>query len=206
MHLSKEVERPAHTLRPRGSQPARRAMLARSAAAAWGVAALLGLLGGAVRAADQGPAWHALDETALGFHVQLPAEPKKSEQEVKTPEGKVTLRQWTCPATGGAYLVFASDYPEAPADAGAVEARLDRERDDIVHSSGGTLRTETRITLDGVPGRELVVDMPGEVGSFRVRMFLKGARLHVVGAVTAKTKETAPDVERFLGSFGWSGG
>ena len=89
--------------------------------------------------------------------------------------------------------------PPPPRRPGDPERVLDGARDGAVGNVNGVLRSEQRIALGGHPGRDLVVDVPGQVVA-RQRIYLVGRRLYQLIVVTDQPP-SSPEIERSLNSF-----
>lgn len=97
------------------------------------------------------------------------------------------------------YATSCTDYPKS-AQNKTPDEQLDIARDTSVTRVKGKVRSETKIKLGDVPGRELVIDVPGEL-VITTRYFMNKDRIHQVMVLTKKAQIEAADSARFLDSF-----
>jgi len=97
-----------------------------------------------------------------------------------------------------------SDYPEEMVKESDPEKILDGSRDGAVRNANGKLVLENKISLDGNPGRELVIDAKGKGGqdaTMKARVFLVKNRLYQVMVVAPKGQVSGAEIDDFLKSF-----
>jgi hypothetical protein len=144
--------------------------------------------------------WKQFSSKEGRFSVQLPGDPKQGKQSIDTQAGKIDMHLFTYEVSKEvAYIVIFNDYPAAIVEKANKNKMLDGARDGAVKKVKGTLRGEKKLTMNGSPGREVVVDTPQL--SFRNKMFMVKNRLYQVMAVTPKGKDSTADVMKFLNSF-----
>ena len=118
----------------------------------------------------------------------------------------VTFTMWMREPWGnkGGYMVGVADLP-VPANEPdhMTQKRLDDGVTGSVGAVGGKLKDSKRILLHGrYPGRESVASITDpKPGRYRVRMYLVGTRLYMVGVVGVDDFATGPQAEEFLESF-----
>ncbi len=83
---------------------------------------------------------------------------------------------------------------------GDPESILNKLRDGAITNLKGQLVSETRITLKGVPGRELKVSLPKNY-LVRMRLYLAGSRQYSLMIVVLANNYDTPEVRKFFGSF-----
>jgi hypothetical protein len=72
----------------------------------------------------------------------------------------------------------------------------------MVRNVGGTLTSESRITLSGkYPGREVQADIPSKKGALRARIYLVDRRFYQAMVAGTKPWATSADATKFLDSF-----
>ena len=146
------------------------------------------------------PSWRSFAPKDNSFTVAVPGAPHEKKQQVKTESGPadVTLFVWQGPAET-TFVVSVTDYPEAAVQ-GAEDKRLKNARDGAVENSKGKLIHERKITLTGIPGRELWIgtDMDGMI---RARFYAVKQRLYQTMALGPKTAVETKEVAAFLDSF-----
>lgn len=133
------------------------------------------------------------------FKVQMPGTPK---EETQTAAG-ATMKIYSLQEKDGAYAAAFADLPIPSGESEAqLQARLDGSRDGMVRNVGGTLTSESRITLSGkYPGREVQADIPSKKGVLRARIYLVDRRLYQVMVTGTKPWATSADATKFLDSL-----
>jgi hypothetical protein len=133
------------------------------------------------------------------FKVLFPGKPK---EETQLGIGGL-MKKVSVSRRDGAYVVTAQEVKIAPDAAPAVlEDRLDGVRNGAVSNIRGKLLREEKITLAGrYPGRDIVAEMPEQVGLLRDRLYLVGDRLYQVMVMGRREWVESPDAQRFLDSF-----
>jgi hypothetical protein len=146
--------------------------------------------------------WTATASSEGGFSVSMPGKATVGSKAITTPFGPVQMHFWSVErGRDAAFLVAYSDYPEQFAFEKGADALLDISRDGTVSNLHGQLLKETRVTLNGYPGREIRVTVLDGKGVFRHRMFLAGHRLYQLGVATKPTEVESPEIDRFFNSF-----
>jgi hypothetical protein len=145
----------------------------------------------------------AFKNDAGKFTVVAPVEMKESSQSVDTAVGKVDIYMFAGDGGNISYIIAYSDYPPAVANAD-VQSVLDGARNGAVSNSNGTLTGETKITLDGYPGREFTMDTKDSTGrdiTAKARIYLVGVRLYQVLSMAVKGDALISNMDPFLNSF-----
>ena len=133
------------------------------------------------------PNWQEFSSAEGGFKVLLPGIPANSTDTVDTIAGPLVTHNYVLETKLGAYFVAYLDLSLPSNEPEVIRRVLDGGRDEAL-SRGGKLLDESDITLDGIVGRELIVDKDGMI--IRTRMFLlKGGRTYQ--AVFGTTPEVA---------------
>jgi hypothetical protein len=149
-------------------------------------------------------------KSALGrFSVMTPAELKETTQTVETPGGNLKLHIFVGQEGRTGYFVSYNDHPPELVKRASPENMLDGARDGAVGNIQGNLASESKITLEGYPGREIVIDGTAEDGrglTIRGRLFLVKNRLYQVMAVTPRGQANTKEIDDFLQSFKLLGG
>ncbi len=157
-----------------------------------------------VMACSPAPKPQEFKSEAGRFSVMAPVALEEETQTYEIPEGKVVSHMFAGDLGGIGYVVVYADNPEEAVRKMDPEKFLDRARDGAVNKVNGKLVTETKITLEGNPGREFVVEASeagGEEWTIKVRLFLVKNRLYVIDAAFKKGKVELSEVDRFLQSF-----
>jgi hypothetical protein len=145
--------------------------------------------------------WTELVPDDKSFAVLLPGTPKKQTKEVKTPQGTLTITTWVLEPEkdGPAYLVSYSELPGGPHKLTA-EQRLDQARDGAVASTKGKIQSEKKMTLQGHPGRDLLI-LTKDKQHLHTRLFVVGARLYQLFVVGTAAQVASKDTAKFFDSF-----
>jgi hypothetical protein len=144
----------------------------------YGLAVLLTALC-AAGAAAQAPAEFRSEKGR--FVVKLPGTPEEMKQ---TSQG-VDVFMYLLKKPPLVYIVGYGDYPQATINQAGAEGMLNADRDSFVKAVKGKVLTEKRVTLDGNPGRDILIQ--GENAHFHLRQFLVERRLYQV--VSGGTRE-----------------
>jgi hypothetical protein len=150
------------------------------------------------------PAPKEFKSEAGGFSVMSPVTLMESHQEIETEAGKLDLHLFSGQLDDVGYFVSYTDYEPEIVRKADPEKMLDGSRDGAVSNVNGKLVSETRITLAGHPGRELVIDAkPKETppGTIKERIFMVQNRLYQVVVVAPRRKDIASEADAFLQSF-----
>ena len=102
---------------------------------------------------------------------------------------------------GVVYGVSYSDYSESLVKQTSTEKMLDSGRDGALANTQSKLLSESAISLDGYPGREITASSPDGKFTARVRVYLVNSRLYQTIVVIPNEVASSPDVLRFLDSF-----
>ena len=133
------------------------------------------------------------------FKVQMPGTPQEKTETV----AGATMKIYTLREKDGAYVVGFLDLPIPSGESEAqLQARLDGSRDGAVRGVGGTLTSESNITLSGkYPGREVQADIPSKKGVLRARIYFVDQRLYQMIVTGTKPWATSADATKFLDSL-----
>ncbi len=161
--------------------------------------AVAGLAASVAHAADD---WSTLTSDGGGFTISMPGKPTESKQTYDTDGGPVEAVLYMLELDGGnvAYLAGYNDFKKEQIEGRNPQDMLDGARDGAVANVNGKLVKETKITLDGNPGRELKVEAPGDMLVF-ARVYLVKNRLIQALVVMPKKTLKEKDVTRFLTSL-----
>jgi hypothetical protein len=138
------------------------------------------------------------------FSVIAPAALKEQPQTIDTSSGKTGSHTFLVEKNNITYVVAYTDFLAEIVTSGDPQYMLSNARDTMVSSIQGTLTTETNITLNKFPGRDMTVAiiMPDGLGGImRAHIYLVGNRLYQVMVWTHKADAKDPSVARFLDSF-----
>lgn len=144
--------------------------------------------------------WKEFSSAEGNFAVLMPGTPSYEKKNTATALGPIDMHMFTLNiGRDAAYLVMYSDYPEIVTRA-KPDALLDGGRDGALANTKGKLIGEQNMSLDGFPGREIVIEVPGK-GLLKLRVFLVGRRMFQVMAVGTKEMIEHEDTAKYLTSF-----
>lgn len=147
---------------------------------------------------------HEFKSEAGNFSVQTPYSLEETSELVDTQVGEIEIHSFLGKRGNESVSVGYTDYPAELAQVSDAERILDASRDGAVANVGGELVSETRISLDEYPGRELTISIIAENKQeiiLRGRIFLVKNRLYQIIAVVPKGKENGEHIDDFLQSF-----
>jgi len=144
--------------------------------------------------------WQRFEPDMGGFSILFPGTPEKQTETVPTAGGTIETVFFLVEHEDMGYSVNLADYSEASLSESDVALMLDGARNGAVGNVGGELLEETKITLDGYPGRALKIAVADEF-VVDARFYLVGNRLYVLQAISMGDASISPNVEKFLDSF-----
>jgi hypothetical protein len=155
--------------------------------------------------ADMSASWQEFSSTEGGFKVQFPGTPQQSSAPAES-LGLVNVVQYQSAALYSAMYI---DYKETPKDLVATIELLDSlrlgELDQLVKQGiAPNLLSEISISLDGYPGRLLVLEISNRI--YRRKMLLVKNRIYIITATAPKDDATTDNKYetlslRFINSF-----
>jgi hypothetical protein len=136
------------------------------------------------------------------FEIELPFEPKGTENRFNLPDGSV-MSGWNYIAEnpkGMSFTVGYNDWPESWVVSKPIDWFLDSGRDGMIMTLGGTMTRETRIELNGNPGRDVIGSIPG-LGLIMGRVYMAGNRYYQVSVFYKPDTVDYAKAQRFFDSF-----
>ncbi len=146
----------------------------------------------------------AFKSQAGRFAVMAPQPLQESTQAVTTQAGKIDLYLFSTQQDNIGYFVSYCDYPPDIMEKSDPERMLDGSRDGALSNAKGKLIDETKIALEGHPGRELAMETKDESGRRAVikgRMFMVKNRLYQVMVVAPRSRADEKELDQFIQSF-----
>ena len=144
--------------------------------------------------------WQEFSSTEGNFAILMPGTPSYEKKNSTTVLGPIDMHMFTLNIKrDAAYLIMYSDYPEIVTRA-KPDDLLDGGRDGALANTKGRLISEQNMSLDGFPGREIVIEVPGK-GLMKLRAFMVRRRLFQIIAVGTKEMVEHEDAGRYLTSF-----
>jgi len=145
----------------------------------------------------RGVVWSEFSSPQGRFSILMPGTPHKERQKAETPLGPIEVEIFLVPFFNDSYGVSYNDYPDAITRKEFADQVLDGARNGTAKSMKGHVVSETKITLDGHPGRDYLLGTP--TGGYRSRIYLIGQRLYQL-AVRGPSTSSA-DAHKFFESF-----
>lgn len=147
------------------------------------------------------PVWTEFRSDEGQFSVLMPQKPVSQSSTVETPQGRFEQHMFIAAHSQVICMVAYSDLPEKLMVSSNADAFFDGVGGEFIKHGGGKLASQTSLTLDGHPGRELKVHMFR--GELRLRMFLVGERMYLLSLskLEPPVESDAEIVNKFFGSF-----
>lgn len=146
------------------------------------------------------PVWTEFRSEEGRFSVLMPEKPVSQASTFETAQG--VFEQHIFVASHGLLVCMAAytDIPKQALVANDLDGFLDSARDEFVKQVGGKIASETPLSMEGHPGREIKVHMFR--GELRLRLFLVGTRLYLLSVINSEKDESAGEAfNKFFGSF-----
>ena len=144
--------------------------------------------------------WQEFTSAEGSFAIQMPGTPSYEKKNTSTAVGPIDMHLFSLDlAKDAVYIVMYSDYPDVVAQAPADKV-LDGGRDGALANVKGKLVGEQNMSLDGFPGREFTIEIPGK-GMMKLRTYLVRQRLYQIMAVGTNARIDSEDTVKYLTSF-----
>jgi hypothetical protein len=137
------------------------------------------------------------------FSIVTPVELKEQTMPVDSPFGKIEFHTFMGRDPDAEYLVSYGDFPNAQMLGDPAQV-IDARRDDEIRTLKGRLRNETKIDVNGNPGREISFDGTDPSGtqvSAKTRLFLVRNRLYQIYVGAGRGNLPTDSADAFLRSF-----
>ena len=145
--------------------------------------------------------WREFSSGEGGFTALFPGEPK---QDTNPPDQNGhSQHRYAVNRGDTGYMISYDDYAPGRMQTDT-QAVLARAQAAVLKAMGGTLRSEQPLTLAGLPGREIVFDMPDHTAG-RVRVYVGHDRLYQVWFAGPAGQEASADTDRFFDSVRLAG-
>jgi hypothetical protein len=130
-----------------------------------------------------------------------PGTPQTRTQKMQSNVGNLDSKIIMLEVPNSAFYALAYvDYPKDLAATTKPDEILNGARDGAVSKVKGSLKTETKTTMNGYPGRELRIEAPGDM-VLLARIFIVKERLYQALVVVPKTRADAAENKKFLDGF-----
>jgi len=144
------------------------------------------------------PVWTEFRSEEGRFTVLMPVKPVSQASTIETPQGRFEQHVFIASHFPLICSIAYVDLPKQISAANDVDGFFGGVRDEFIKEVGGKLASESSLSLEGHPGREIKVYMFR--GDLRLRLFLVGDRLYVLSLI--KSSETDEEtLKKFFGSF-----
>lgn len=151
--------------------------------------------------------WQTFSSPDGAFIIEFPAKPVEQRYSIDNPAGNFEVHSYKHVGLAS-YSVSYTDYPFTIDEADVANTSLEHARDGGVRQVNGRLVKETVISIQGHPGRLLVVDSPngGPHGSMiSNKVYLVGRRLYSMQVAIPKDTHESQSLDaagkKFLDSF-----
>jgi hypothetical protein len=147
--------------------------------------------------------WKEFNSQECRCSAQFPGTPQLKTQGMQTKVGTLEAKMFILEMPSAFYATAYVDYPKEGLGKKAPDELLDGARDGAVGNVKGKLANETKISMNGYPGRELRIEAPGDL-ALQARIYLVKERLYQILVVMPKAKEGEAEAKKFLDSFKFS--
>ncbi len=143
--------------------------------------------------------WVEHRPAGAGYRIEFPAAPTVQTRDSDAGSGKLTTASYDGP--GDIEFLAIHNDSSTTGKVDDPQAAFDSARNSAIAAVSGKMREETRLTVEGLPARRIVVDIADPKLTITVVAVLKGQRLYQAIAVVPRGQEDSADVKRFFGSF-----
>ncbi len=129
---------------------------------------------------------------------------KSSTTSLDTGVGTISMHMFTADQAKNSVAIGYADYPQDFISQNDANTILDNACSGAVSNISGTLISKDEISLDGNPGKEIVVNAAagnGQVVTVKARLYLVKNRLYMVMILAAKGNLTRTDSDNFFATF-----
>jgi hypothetical protein len=148
--------------------------------------------------------WQPVDESNLGFKIEMPGEPKRVVVQATNETGgeePVSMLLLKPDSDRSFAIAWADKPPVARMNDLTADKTLDQARDGALNRTGSTPISEIRTNPQGFPGRDVVAHNVGG-GVLDARFIYAGTRLYMLIATSPSSAARHEDeVIRFFNSF-----
>lgn len=149
---------------------------------------------------DEKPTWTELNSPDGGFKLLMPGESFKQTLTLETPTGKIVHNIYRAAKGGVICLVDYADFPKEVTDPATIKATFDEVRDELLKGAQAKLDSEATISLDGHPGREIKLILPGSEA--KARLYIVNRRFYQLLIINMPMlNKDASVLDKFFESF-----
>jgi hypothetical protein len=146
------------------------------------------------------PQLHIGLDIPFEYSIEMPGEWTVTAADIPTQWGPVKTSTAEVDVASEFYITMYTVYPAEVMAGRSVNAILDRGREAAISNAKGTLRSEETVSVGDLPGRQIIVDAPGDLVVV-VRFFLKDNTLIEALVAGHPGIESQPNAKRFLESM-----
>lgn len=145
------------------------------------------------------PVWTEFKSDEGRFSVFMPEKPRSQSSTTQTPQGRIEQHVFVASHFPLVCAVAYSDISKQFLAANSIDEFFDATRDMMIHEVGGKLASETSLSLEGHPGREIKVHM--FQAELRLRMFFISDRLYLLWIINSTRMLDEETFNKFFASF-----
>ena len=151
--------------------------------------------------------WIKFQDKVGNFSILMPNKPKKDVDLLESPQGiKIKLISFISFIKNNSvmYMVSYTDYPIEVINSLNTDEFLSSSTQGAANNVNGVVIVEQKITLNGYPGREVVIEAAmrkPKDATFKTRFYLIKNRLYVIQIYSLKGLISAYEQNNFLNSF-----
>jgi hypothetical protein len=148
------------------------------------------------------PSWKSFESKEGRFTVEFPGVPRQRSNTRPTARfGTLEQHMFLLEVPNvGVFTVSYMDYPRGAMDKYKPDQLLDDARDNALKIAKGKLLSETKVTMNGFPGRVIVFDGANNL-VFTAHYYVAKERVYTALAYVPKASGDSAEVKRFLASF-----
>ena len=144
--------------------------------------------------------WKEFHSNEGRFTVTMPGDPSQDSSTVKTAIGPVDIHMFHHDEIFLSFLVGYSDFPQRPELIYNTDKMFDGARNEIVRKENATVKSEQPITVDGCPGRLIILEKDQNL-TMKIKMIWQQPRLYQVVIAANDIRAGSTDIDRFMDSF-----
>ena len=146
------------------------------------------------------PDWIEIAPKACRCRFSMPGTPTYTSQPAQLPTKPFSVDQWHLETATAGYIVAVTAFPGEPPTAKERDALLDGTRDGLLQMKSRKVVQDKKISLDGNPGHELVIEEQN-TRRFTMRLFLVKTVLYQYGVTSPLNEGNPAGQQRFFDSF-----
>lgn len=150
--------------------------------------------------ADKNPVWSEFYSEEGRFKLLMPTKPTAQTLTLETAQGKIVHHGFTAAGGGVVCVIDYADFPKPMIAPANMKLLFDQARDEFLKTIEGKLSSETTISLEGHPGREIRIAYRG--GEARAKFFLVNERFYQLAFMSMEVLgKSSVDADKFFNSF-----